>query len=318
MGTGYRKLEDNDVNTSRNMKETATVKIFLAQGDPDSVRTAEISNWSGKAVAGPRSQLDIILQRDEANKPGVYFLTGINPETGKPIVYVGEAEIIRSRVKGHLNRDFWKTLIFFVSKDENLTKAHIKYLEGKLIHLTKVAERYELANTNSSGSHLPESDAADMDVFLAKIAQLLPVLGQDFLKPLARYILSPKSPDLLYCEIKGVKATGIRSEDGFIVLKGSEAVREERPSVKKYPYPSKMREQLLSEGVLNAAGDKLVFVKDYEFSSPSAAAAVIHGGHANGLIAWEDEKGVTLKEKEQNEVSNKAIEGKAERDMGKG
>jgi hypothetical protein len=124
------------------MKETATVKIFLAEGDPASVRTAEISNWTGKAVAGPRSQLELILQREEAKKPGIYFLTGINSETGKPRVYVGEAEVVRSRLKGHLDRDFWKTVIFFVSKDENLTKAHIKYLEGKLIEMTKTADRY--------------------------------------------------------------------------------------------------------------------------------------------------------------------------------
>ncbi len=136
------------------MKETATVKIFLAEGDPASVRTAEISNWTGKAVAGPRSQLELVLQRGEAKKPGIYFLTGINSETGKPRVYVGEAEIIGSRLKGHLDRDFWKTVIFFVSKDENLTKAHIKYLEGKLIEMTKAADRFELENTNASGSHL--------------------------------------------------------------------------------------------------------------------------------------------------------------------
>ena len=115
------------------MNATATVKIFLVQGDPDSLRTAEISNWTGKAVAGPRSQLDAVLQREEAGKPGVYFLTGINPDTGKERVYIGEAEVVRSRIRGHLDRDFWKAISFFVSKDENLTKAHIKYLEGELI-----------------------------------------------------------------------------------------------------------------------------------------------------------------------------------------
>jgi hypothetical protein len=89
------------------MTETATVKIFIAQGDPGSIRTAEISNWTGKAVTGPRSQLELILQREEAKKPGVYFLTGINQETGKERVYIGEAEVIRSRIKGHLDPDFW-------------------------------------------------------------------------------------------------------------------------------------------------------------------------------------------------------------------
>jgi hypothetical protein len=290
------------------MKETATVKIFLAEGDPASVRTAEISNWTGKAVAGPRSQLELILQREEAKKPGIYFLTGINSETGKPRVYVGEAEVVRSRLKGHLDRDFWKTVIFFVSKDENLTKAHTKYLEGKLIEMTKVADRFELENMNASGSHLPESDEADMDVFLAKVEQLLPVLGQDFLKPVVKLSVPVKSSELLTCTIKKVKATGRPTENGFLVLKGSEAVLEERPSVKKYPYPSTVRSQLLSEGTLTKETDRLVFAKDYEFSSPSAAASVIHGGHANGLIAWKNEKRVSLKELEQKEMANSSMD----------
>lgn len=290
------------------MKETATVKIFLAEGDPASVRTAEISNWTGKAIAGPRSQLELILQRDEAKKPGVYFLTGINPESGKQRVYIGEAEIIRARLKSHLDRDFWKTIIFFVSKDENLTKAHIKYLEGKLIEMTKEADRFELENTNSSGSHLPESDAADMNVFLAKVEQLLPVLGQDFLKPITKITVAPSKSELLSCTIKTVKATGKPTENGFLVLKGSEAVLNERPSVKKYPYPSTVRSQLISEGILAKESDKLVFTKDYEFSSPSAAASVIHGGHANGLREWKNANGVSLKELEQEEVANNEME----------
>jgi hypothetical protein len=222
--------------------------------------------------------------------------------------YVGEAEVVGSRLKGHLNRDFWKTVIFFVSKDENLTKAHIKYLEGKLIEMTKVADRFELENTNSSGSSLPESDTADMDVFLSKVEQLLPVLGQDFLKPVVKLSVPVKPSDLLTCTIKKVRAIGRPTENGFLVVKGSEAVLEERPSVKKYPYPSTVRSQLLSEGTLTKETDRLIFAKDYEFSSPSAAASVIHGGHANGLIAWKNDKGVTLKELEQQEMSNNATD----------
>ena len=40
----------------------------------------------------------------------------------------------------------------------------------------------------------------------------------------------------------------------------------------------------------------LVFTRDTEFSSPSAAAAVIHGGTANGLISWKTENGKSLKQ----------------------
>lgn len=94
------------------MNESATVRIFLVKGSPTSIRTAEISNWTGKAIAGPRSQIEDILKRDEAAKPGVYFLAGVNPEAGKDRVYIGEAEIIRNRIKGHLDRDFWNTIVF--------------------------------------------------------------------------------------------------------------------------------------------------------------------------------------------------------------
>ena len=284
------------------MNDTATVRIFLAKGSPTSVRTAEISNWTGKAVAGPRSQLEEMLKRDEAAKPGVYFLAGVNPESGRDRVYIGEAEVIRSRIKGHLDRDFWKTLVFFVSKDENLTKAHIKYLEGKLIETARAVGRFELENSQASGSHLPESDAADMDIFLSRMEQLLPILGQEFLKPVVKNEVKSSKADLLFCEIKGLKATGRQTDNGFVVLKGSAAVLKERPSTQKYQYAANLRAGLRSDGVIEEKNNRLVFLADHEFSSPSAAAAVIHGGQANGLIAWKDSKGVSLKEKEEQDI----------------
>ncbi|MBI9082487.1 MAG: GIY-YIG nuclease family protein [Desulfobacterales bacterium] len=284
------------------MNDTATVRIFLTKGSPTSVRTAEISNWTGKAVAGPRSQIEEMLKREEAGKPGVYFLAGVNPESGRDRVYIGEAEIIRNRIKGHLDRDFWKTLVFFVSKDENLTKAHIKYLEGKLIETARAVGRFELENAQASGSHLPESDAADMDVFLYRMEQLLPILGQEFLKPVVKNEARARRTDLLFCEIKGFKATGRQTDNGFVVLKGSEAVLEERPSTQKYQYAANLRAGLRSDGVVEEKNDRLVFLADHEFSSPSAAAAVIHGGQANGLTAWKDSKGVSLKQKEEKDI----------------
>ena len=97
----------------RNMNDTATVRIFLTMGSPTSVRTAEISNWTGKAISGPRSQIEEMLKREEAGKPGVYFLSGVNPESGSDCVYIGEAEVIRNRIKGHMDRDFWKNTSVF-------------------------------------------------------------------------------------------------------------------------------------------------------------------------------------------------------------
>lgn len=276
---------------------TATIKLFLAQGDPKRLRTAEISNWTGKAIAGPRSELAGILDRDEAEHSGVYFLTGTDPDSGKDAVYIGEAEVIRDRIKGHLERDFWNVIVYVVSKDENLTKAHIRYLEGRLIEQAKATERALVVNGQASGSKLPESDREDMEVFLDRIHQLLPVLGTDFLVPVRQQREIRKRP-VFICEIKGLVGRGVQDVNGFVVLKGSQAVGTERPSAERYLYAKTLRDRLLQQGALVQKENWLEFTRDTEFTSPSAAAAVIHGGNANGLIAWKTEDGKTLKELE--------------------
>lgn len=274
----------------------ATIKIFLVHGDPKRLRTAELSNWTGKAVAGPRSEFESVLAREEAQGAGVYFLTGIDSESGEPAIYVGEAERIRDRIKAHVDKDFWNQVVFFVSKDENLTKAHIRYLEGRFIEQARSAGRAAIRNLQSGGARLPESDREDMEVFLEKVHQLLPVLGVEFLVPLSGAIKGKPKKAALICEIKGLTARGYLIPNGFLVLKHSEAVAQDRASSKRWPWPKNLRQKLKQEGTLVEKGDRLVFTNDVEFSSPSAAAAVVHGGHANGLLAWKTTKGKTLKE----------------------
>src|ERR1039458_1476029 len=184
---------------------SATIKLFLVHGDAKRLRTAELSNWTGKAVAGPRSELDGGLGRDEAAKSGVYFLSGTDSESGKPAVYIGEAERIRDRLRGHLDKDFWNHVVFFISKDENLTKAHVRYLEGRLIEQAKAAGRALVMNGQSSGSRLPESDREDMEIFLERIHQLMPVLGADALQSIGGSAPEGRAENqMLVCEIKGL------------------------------------------------------------------------------------------------------------------
>lgn len=275
---------------------SATIKTFLVHGDPKRLRTAELSNWTGKAVAGPRSEFEGVISREETEGSGIYFLTGTDPESGKPSIYIGEAECIRDRLKSHLQKDFWNQVAFFVSKDENLTKAHIRHLEGKLIEQAREAARAVVVNNQSSGARLPESDRADLETFLEKVNQLLPVLGIELLVPTVAKPEAELEVELLSCDIKGVKARGHLSPNGFVILSGSQAVLNERPSTQKYPWALNMRLKLKDEGSLVVASDSLLFTRDVEFTSPSAAAAVVHGGHANGLTAWKDSEGRTLKQ----------------------
>jgi len=278
---------------------SATLKLFLPHGDAKRLRVGEVSNWTGKALAAPRTELDDLLLREEAESAGIYFLFGVDPENGDALAYIGEAEIIRDRLKQHKSKDFWNSAVIFVSKDENLTKAHIRYLENRLLHEAKQAGRYRLENTYSSNPKLPESDREDMEVFLSRIQQVLPVLGSDLLTPISGSSRNSNPQEELLCKNKGAVARGRRTEGGFVVFKSSTAVVAERTSAEsQHPYVVALRKKLIQDEILIEKDGFFHFTRNTEFDSPSAAAAVIHGGGANGLTAWKDANGKTLKELE--------------------
>lgn len=137
-----------------------------------------------------------------------------------------------------------------------------------------------------------------MEIFLEKVEQLLPALGVEVLVPISGPAESKEEARLLFCEISGLKARGHLTPNGIVVLAQSEAVASLRPSAKDYPWVINAREQLSKDGVLVLADGRLIFARNHEFSSPSAAAAVIHGGTANGRTAWKDGTGRTLKQLE--------------------
>jgi hypothetical protein len=275
---------------------SVTIKLFLPRGDAKSLRTAEISNWAGKAIAAPRTEMDELLLREELEKAGVYILTGADPLSGLPLAYIGEAEIIRERLKQHKTKEFWTSAIVFVSKDENLTKAHVRYLESRLLAEATHVGRFTIEQNRAGGSKLPESDREDMEVFLSRIRQLLPVLGYDLLIPIAQPAAKQQSGGTLFCRMKGAEGRGHRTPDGFVVLQGSTAVLQERESAKRWPYVVALRKKLIADRTLLQKDGFYRFKRDVEFPSPSAAAAVIEGGSANGLIEWRTKDGRVLKE----------------------
>jgi len=274
------------------MPDPTTIKLYLAKGSPKGLRTAEISNWTGKALAAPRFEFSDLVAREELQRSGIYLLIGTDPETGKPTLYIGEAEVASKRLKNHLDKDFWSHVYVFVSKDENLTKAHVRYLERMLIERANSLGVATLLNTVvSSGARLPEADKAAMEVFLAKMYQLFPILGVNILTEPEEG--SKPSQPILYCRIKGLAATGRRTAEGFIVYKGSQAVLAHRPAAK---WAKGRRESLINSGALVQQGDAYVFTRDVEFGSPSTAGSVIRGGSTNGLTAWKTDEGVSLKD----------------------
>ena len=150
---------------------SATIKLFLPRGDAKSLRTAEISNWSGKAIAAPRTEIDDLLAREELEKSGVYILTGIDPNSGSPRAYIGEAEVIRERLKQHKAKEFWVSAVVFVSKDENLTKALSVLQRQDDSHISSRCEKV-LSKTAPFSSKTVFSYLRKMQAFQARARQL--------------------------------------------------------------------------------------------------------------------------------------------------
>lgn len=273
-----------------------TIKIFLIDGEPDGLKTAELSNWVGQAIVIPRNKLKETKSRPECTKPSIYFLIGkIREDEFLPSAYVGEAENLWNRLSTHdSNKDFWQTAVAFVSKDNNLTKAHVKYLESRAIALASEVKRFDLQNcTESSLPSLSESDIADMEEFLGNLKLLLSALGY----PLLQEVVSKEqrdTPDPLFvCKGKKARATGRMTNDGFVVYKGSTATTNISKAVSARNM--RMLDKLMNTGYVEKQSDELFsFAKDYVFNSPSGASDIILGNSTSGWKMWKTEDGTTL------------------------
>ena len=274
-----------------------SIRIFVANGDPDGLRIIERSNWNGKVMVFPRTLLPEIKKREEFGRTGVYLLLGPREDGEGELIYIGEGDPVRPRLENHFSKkDFWNRGVFFVTGQEGaLNKAHVQYLEARLIELAHAAKRLPLDNQNHpKRSTLNEADQADMEVFLGHILQILPLLGiSAFEKPgLAKTIRKKQ----LFLSSKGVSAEGFESTGGFVVCKGSQAVLKTVPSMKIHVRGMyDIREKLIESEVLKKEDNCFRFSQDYSFSSPSTAAAVVMGRSANGRVEWKDKAGRTLK-----------------------
>lgn len=283
-----------------------SLRIFVADGDPDGLRIVERSNWIGKAVMFPRALFPDVRVREEFQQTGVYLLLGPRPKGDGDMLYIGEADPVRPRIENHYaKKDFWTRAVFFVAGSGQLNKAHVKYLESQLIERAIAAKRMPLDNANKpSHPSLSEADRADMDVFLQNLLGILPVLG------INAFEQSPRTPrkgkaHTLSCQGTGVTATGHDTPQGFVIRSGSFAREDNTPSLKKhYPKVCELREDLIKSGVLKLANGKLRFTQDFTFSSPSMASTVVLGRASNGRTEWKDATGKTLKELQEAQAKS--------------
>lgn len=288
-----------------------SVRLFFVDGTATGIVTAEIMNWTGHVLVAPRSRLGEAMTREEASSTGIYFLVGEDPDRpNRTMIYIGEGDSVSARLRAHARdetKDFWSRACLVTSKDANLTKAHVRYLEHELVRLARQADRATVTNGNDPKSKLlPEADQADMAFFIAQVETILPALGLDFLRPkrpsITRQTSSTNMPhpddDTIHLTMthrSGVAATAIERDGEIIVLMGSQVQNRNYASSKNH---KALREQLIDDGTIVATDDedKMVFAKDYAFNSPSTAAGVIINRNTNGRTNWKLPSGESLAE----------------------
>lgn len=271
-----------------------SIELFLVNGDPSGLITAELSNWNGKAIKIPRTEVSKCI-RDDVSRPGVYFLF-CQDEDGDDSVYIGEAEKVIERLNQHIRdyqaekeKYYWNTAVLFIGND--LTKAHIRYLEDRFVKIARECHTYKVLTKNTySNTVLKESAIASMEEFIDNVKLIINTLGYKVLEPAPQ---ADEKTEYLYCKGSGGDAKGFVSAGGFTVIKGSKVSDSTVPSFEtRGKCYFNLRNHLVEEGVIENG----IFTQDYEFNAPSAASAVIMGHTSNGNNDWRTAEGVKLKD----------------------
>lgn len=280
-----------------------SIELFLVNGTADSLIIAELSNWNGKAIKIPRIEV-ADCKRDDIKEPGIYFLF-CKEEDNTDSVYIGESENVKERLVQHIRdysaekeKYYWTTAVIFIGRD--LNKAHIRYLEDRLVAEARSAKRYVVLTKNTySNTVLKESQMAAMNEFIDNIKILINALGYKVLEPVVlNDSASTVDDEKLYLSTGSVHAEGVVTTEGFVLLAGANL--NEKISEKSLGKGAiALRKKIVESGKVK----DFVTTEDILFSSSSAAADFVTGYSVSGPMTWKNANGVSLKELENTSNS---------------
>lgn len=292
-----------------------SIKLYIMGEKYKSLKTAELSNWTGKAYIGQRKHVQMLQYIEELATPGIYILISEIEDSYQKKVYIGEADEVNKRIAEHFKqKDWWNDFVIFISKDTNLTKAHVRYLERELYEVAlKNKTTIETTNGNTPpGSKMPVSECDDMSDFNDNIIFVLNNLGIiDFTKTQTNsqnMDNSRKESDVFYMSVTGAKGESAKEakliiiEGTYRLLTGSFIRKDHVSSFASHNY-AKLRRQLEEEGFFESSESESHFrlCKDIDFKSPSAAAAIVRNSSMNGRKEWKLKNGLSLDEFENRQ-----------------
>jgi len=288
------------------MTRGRSLELYFVDGRPDGMLTAEVFNWTGHVLKIPRITLPEGLKRPEARQTGVYILLGTDDDG--PLAYIGETQDMADRIRDHAaKKDWWETAILITAAGDALHKAHVKYLESRLVERAREAGAMRLENGNTPPrASLNEAGISNMEGYLDVLHMVLPAIGVDLFRSGVRHSdrredgqaeLTPQFH--LSLSKENISAMAELKGDEWIVKAGS-GIRFEWIA-QRHDYKT-IYDALFEGGVAVRHADTARFVEDFAFSSPSAAASVISGRSANGRTAWRTKSGKTYAEWEAQQL----------------
>lgn len=290
------------------------ITLFLMDGSATGRIKCTLANWTGLAFKIPRTELDSCRERNDLKQSGVYFLFGISDETGKSVVYIGQAgsrkkgEGILSRLLEHKRnpeKDYWTEAVIFTTSNDSFGATEISYLENRFCNMAIDAKRYKVKNGNDPTlGHITEEKESELEEFIDYAKIVMGTLGHKVFEPLIKEKKTDSVPEqqsddekILFFK-KKIRKSGLiteakckQTEEGFVVLKGSMINTIDSNSIRPGVKKARNNAVIDNNGILQ---------EDVLFQSPSYAAAFVNGRNTNGLTAWKNKEGKSLKEIEDS------------------
>ena len=289
------------------MQKGKNIHLYLMDGDVNGRMKCTLANWTGVAYKIPRTELEKCRERNDLKFSGCYFLFGVSDQTGKNVVYVGQAgsrkngEGILSRLLEHKRnpeKDYWTEAVIMTTSDNSLGATEISYLEHRFCNLALDANRYIVKNGNDpNAGNITEEKESELEEFIENAKLIMGVLGHKVFIPLAQQekITQEEAELFLTRTIKKlnltIQAYGKQTSEGFVVLKGSMISPEEDNTISTSTGIRKKRKTC-------AIDKNYILQEDVLFNSPSSAGQFVTGKSCNGWVCWKTKDGKTLRDLE--------------------
>lgn len=277
------------------------IELFLVDGVPGGMTTAEIAGWTGHVLTAERSELGALLKRAEAQRNGGYLFIADDADAVAGVrCYIGRTESFTRRFPAHseLKSKEWDRLLIITNKDDSFSEGHWGYLESRLVELARLANRCSLTNGNDpQGRRLSEAAQSDMEAFLEQLQIVLPVLGVNVFRSRetakTSAVQAAVSPEFTLTDTRRDVSARAQIVDGeFTILEGSQviakwsAIGKAETTRRAYASYRDEHDRLVADGsIVEEKGIGRV-ERDLRFTSPSRAGAIALGRSCNGRNEW--------------------------------